>query len=1041
MEELRFDLLLLACVGRDPAATHLHEDNAGRGGLLARVGRQFSRGVDGPGSALTAADLLRDMRRRMASPTQWYGISPSDASKLWAEGPLRGATPAPPSGGVALGVAGSRPLLPLGTGVGGWQKGLPASRGNTLGEEEEGTVVSFASEPSANFLPFIPGAPASSHRRDSVASDVLEGSVAGEAVTVPASDAGSVSTEGGSRVSGARPRHRRTATGRAPHRYLHTQGSAAGSSDAHSAGGTASQHGASQHSAGAAEPGGPTVRPAAPRSKGSSTGILFSALCECVTPLQSTLGVVEVRTGSLSWRPVAGREADLLRKYALGPNHWASNHAVPNEVHRFHAEKLGGAEGRHPMALWLQERFGGDVQALHSAVLGQLGGAAGVYARRLNKHSILAPTGAWSIKANRIVSLERRRYMLQPTALEVFAAPGGSSGGSTAWLLAFPEPTPRDALVQVLLSLPKTNMAPYLATDEDVRRVAVRVYLRWRDRLMSNFEFLAWCNRLAGRTYNDPAQYPVFPWVLADYTSATLDLRDPAVFRDLRYPMGAQSEARREHMAARYDDFADNYSFTLQSAQESIAQAMTWFIAAQRGGLSSHDARTPAEIVQQAAEEAHGKVEDVAVTGPPMHYGSHYSNASFTAWYLLRVEPWTSYHVVLHDGKFDAPNRQLRSIAAAFAGATSNDSDVKELPPEMYYAPEYLTMQRGMCLGMVSTEEGDRPLRDVELPPWAHGSPHRFVTLMRAALESEHVSAHLHSWVELVFGHRQYGPYHPWASHGDAAVQSLNVYNYRLYDGPFVNLLPQLRSRRPSLWRSTMTSLESFGQQPAVLFTDALPARHRLGSIALHVPLFSRSHGHSDAVDGWARTSVGLLSEQASPEPQEEGELAVLEPGGRRLQVHVAVATKLLQAYNPGVSPDTPRVILDRGSASAIPLVVMVGPGGHVALATSEDVRAAAQNGGLVPPAALERAGFDMSRRLSPVNASPRHAPLKGKASPVEGSPVRGSPERLVPGAGQAASGSADVAAVTAGRVGVVPRNIILWLASHRHTEVVHAAW
>lgn len=36
---------------------------------------------------------------------------------------------------------------------------------------------------------------------------------------------------------------------------------------------------------------------------------------------------------------------------------------------------------------------------------------------------------------------------------------------------------------------------------------------------MSNFEYLMHLNTLAGRTYNDYMQYPVFPWVLADYTS------------------------------------------------------------------------------------------------------------------------------------------------------------------------------------------------------------------------------------------------------------------------------------------------------------------------------------------------------------------------------------------------------------------------------------------------------------------------------------------------------------------------------------------
>ena len=35
-----------------------------------------------------------------------------------------------------------------------------------------------------------------------------------------------------------------------------------------------------------------------------------------------------------------------------------------------------------------------------------------------------------------------------------------------------------------------------------------------------------------GRSYNDLNQYPVFPWILADYTSKTLDLKDPKVYRD-----------------------------------------------------------------------------------------------------------------------------------------------------------------------------------------------------------------------------------------------------------------------------------------------------------------------------------------------------------------------------------------------------------------------------------------------------------------------------------------------------------------------------
>jgi hypothetical protein len=60
-------------------------------------------------------------------------------------------------------------------------------------------------------------------------------------------------------------------------------------------------------------------------------------------------------------------------------------------------------------------------------------------------------------------------------------------------------------------------------------------------------------NLLAGRTYNDLNQYPVFPWVLADYTSESLDLNDPATFRDLSKPVGALNEKRLQFFRERYD--------------------------------------------------------------------------------------------------------------------------------------------------------------------------------------------------------------------------------------------------------------------------------------------------------------------------------------------------------------------------------------------------------------------------------------------------------------------------------------------------------
>ncbi len=42
---------------------------------------------------------------------------------------------------------------------------------------------------------------------------------------------------------------------------------------------------------------------------------------------------------------------------------------------------------------------------------------------------------------------------------------------------------------------------------------------RWVSGEISNFQYLMHMNTLAGRSYNDLSQYPVFPWILADYDS------------------------------------------------------------------------------------------------------------------------------------------------------------------------------------------------------------------------------------------------------------------------------------------------------------------------------------------------------------------------------------------------------------------------------------------------------------------------------------------------------------------------------------------
>lgn len=75
---------------------------------------------------------------------------------------------------------------------------------------------------------------------------------------------------------------------------------------------------------------------------------------------------------------------------------------------------------------------------------------------------------------------------------------------------------------------------------------------RWQSGEITNFQYLMHLNTLAGRGYSDLTQYPVFPWVLADYESDNLDLSNPQSFRKLDKPMGCQTEGGEEEFRKRF---------------------------------------------------------------------------------------------------------------------------------------------------------------------------------------------------------------------------------------------------------------------------------------------------------------------------------------------------------------------------------------------------------------------------------------------------------------------------------------------------------
>lgn len=209
------------------------------------------------------------------------------------------------------------------------------------------------------------------------------------------------------------------------------------------------------------------------------------------------------------------------------------------------------------------------------------------------------------------------------------------------------------------------------------------------------------------------------PWVIAQYEKDTIDLTDPATFRDLSKPMGAQTEERLERIRGRYEALAET--------------------------------------------------EDVL---PPFMYGSHYSTmVGVVLYYLLRLQPYAELHKVVQGGHFDSANRLFASVKKAWKHNSETTFEVKELTPEWFTLPDFLRNTNNFDLGQ--KDDSDTPLGDVELPTWA-ASPEDFIRINRDALESDYVSSHLHEWIDLIFGCKQ---------RGAAAIEADNLFYYLTYPG------------------------------------------------------------------------------------------------------------------------------------------------------------------------------------------------------------------------------------------------------------------
>ena len=370
-----------------------------------------------------------------------------------------------------------------------------------------------------------------------------------------------------------------------------------------------------------------------------------------------------------------------------------------------------------------------------------------------------------------VLSVSKRRFLLRDVSIEVFFSDGRS------YLITCMTTKVRDDLFNAVVHrAPHIYNTSSLVSEDSWRLDTLRnpeeapknlgskfnslfnsgpthaATKKWQRGEMSNFQYLMLVNTMAGRTFNDLTQYPVFPWVIADYKSEELDLDDPTTFRDFSKPMGCQTPLREAEFKDRFKQFA--------------------------------------EMGDQNA--------------PSFHYGTHYSSAMIVSSYLIRLQPFVQSYLLLQGGSFDHADRLFDSIEKAWQSASKDTmSDVRELTPEFFYLPEFLSNVNKYDFG--TKQVTGELVNDVKLPKWAKGDPHVFITKNREALESSYVSQHLPDWIDLIFGYKQ---------RGEAAIEATNVFNHLSYAG--AKDLDKIDDRVEHI--ATIGIIHSFGQTPHQVF-------------------------------------------------------------------------------------------------------------------------------------------------------------------------------------------------------------------------------
>ncbi len=257
----------------------------------------------------------------------------------------------------------------------------------------------------------------------------------------------------------------------------------------------------------------------------------------------------------------------------------------------------------------------------------------------------LGPTSEVSVRPNSdkrkrwfysdIERIIMRRYNLIRQAVEIFL-----TNKKSVLLVLFSKDRVHTFFSRVRKTIGAGRRPRYPIEFLDESKIDLCVKLcceQWRRKHISSIDYLMRLNFYAARSFRDLSQYPIFPWVISNYSSPSLALNVGQNYRDLSRPAAAISDKKAREGDTKYDntdDFPD------------------------------------------------GRFQ----------FGTHYMPGRVVLSYLTRVQPYT----IMSD-RFDSegelPARQFHVLETLWNSICNQCDTNYELVPEFFYNPEVFVNQ------------------------------------------------------------------------------------------------------------------------------------------------------------------------------------------------------------------------------------------------------------------------------------------------------------------------------------------------------------